>query len=515
MLISGGSIVSGGQDKTGEVIVEYNAYAILTEELRFLLKETAGGLVFVEREKDGGEAIAKTHWQEKDGDHFAIWIGLLAGKAGAAEYIVPFDRTKSAKRIFYGSGEYTILQSHGVTRPVANQDGAGSEMVLVPRVEQSLRIGRSGQAILSRDAVKYLFVVENSDYASDTNVLIVEEPHFDDEAQWNLCHGLEVFLSDNPWLPERTVFLAEGLQRDYTFPIEVLRESTLGRPDDELLHAVLESFLIPGYIGLEWKRSFGIPIIGAEDGKLYDDGARLWVTLETTDHSVLAAWKRSVAARNQSLAATLIEKIKEYGNPILFVGGMHLRDDATQERNHGLRDYLKENRIGYTFLAAQDGTLSKRELTRNHDRYVELFITQANNDYGEYIDWLLLGEDLSELREVGGLSTSTTVQPSAAGAAQYVKALQYEKNSPRKERNREIGRLWKDWNKHKEKWRKVTEKPDPKPPPGGKSVRELWEKPETGEYLGIHEKTGIKTTIVHPHPFDPFDLAVYPSDYWR
>jgi hypothetical protein len=344
-------------------------------------------------------------------------------------------------------------------------------------------------------------VIESSDYAADTNVLIIEEPHFDEGGQWNLYEGLGIFLAENPSLLPKTIFLSEGLPRGSIVSVEELRDTTPAGPEDDFLRKVFRSFLIPGYIGLEWKLGYNIPIVGTENEKLYREGARLWVIEETADPGRLADWKRSVVARNKSIAEVLIEKIREYGNPILFVGGLHLHDDISERRDLGLRDYLKANRIGYTFLVAQDGGLAKEALAQSHDRYLALFEAQENNDYDEYIGWLLRQDVLPWRQGVAGLRSGTTVQPSAAGAAKYIRALKDANRPERRERNLKISLLWQDWLTNKEKWRKVAEKYDSDEPPGHTSVWEVWENGNTGERLGVHERKP-RTRIDHPHPFD-------------
>jgi RHS repeat-associated protein len=66
---------------------------------------------------------------------------------------------------------------------------------------------------------------------------------------------------------------------------------------------------------------------------------------------------------------------------------------------------------------------------------------------------------------------------------------------------------WKDFLANPDKWIKIATKPDPTQPPKGRSVREVWENPATGEIIGRHDKEPPGKTKKgkpkHPHPFEP------------
>jgi hypothetical protein len=79
---------------------------------------------------------------------------------------------------------------------------------------------------------------------------------------------------------------------------------------------------------------------------------------------------------------------------------------------------------------------------------------------------------------------------------------------------RSLGERWKDFRANPDQWVKIDEKADPKQPPKGKSVREVWEKPTTGEIVGVHvkepdDKKTRRGEPKHPHPFEP---KVEPKD---
>jgi hypothetical protein len=72
---------------------------------------------------------------------------------------------------------------------------------------------------------------------------------------------------------------------------------------------------------------------------------------------------------------------------------------------------------------------------------------------------------------------------------------------------RSIPERWKDFRDNPHDWDKIEEHPDPRQPPGGESVREIWRNKNSGEKIGIHRKDPPGTTRrgspKHPHPFEP------------
>jgi uncharacterized protein RhaS with RHS repeats len=69
---------------------------------------------------------------------------------------------------------------------------------------------------------------------------------------------------------------------------------------------------------------------------------------------------------------------------------------------------------------------------------------------------------------------------------------------------KETDKKIKDIELNPENWEKVNQKPDPKQPNDGKSIRELWRNKNTGDILEKHvlERYG-KPTYRHPHYKEP------------
>ena len=98
----------------------------------YYLVQTDYGLAFLEKVQNGQSALATAHWQETDGDHFALWIQFLSRQGGAIEYVVPCERTKDVRRYFYPAGTYVKTNLNGVTRPVPNNREVHTPVRLIP-----------------------------------------------------------------------------------------------------------------------------------------------------------------------------------------------------------------------------------------------------------------------------------------------------------------------------------------------------------------------------------------------
>ena len=303
--------------------------------------------------------------------------------------------------------------------------------ILSPK-DRNIEIGNS-QYVLSKEAQKYLKILTTSDYEKLRSVIIIEEPHYSIEGQVSLFKGLEVLFRENPGLVDKTIFLSEGLPSGQHLNIKPLLEVE-SNPDERLIREVLSSFLIPGYIAYEWKYKKKIPIIGIENRKLYKLCAKLWVEAQKRQE-FLKLWEYTVFCRNENIANLLIELTEFYENPILFVGGLHLKHDESpyQEskyngfgnimtsedsvylcdfKNLGIYNYLKKEKIGYTFLVATSNNQeSSRDQERNIKRYIELFKAQQNEDYNRYIEYLISEK-----------TNAVTVIPSTEAAARFVEA---------------------------------------------------------------------------------------------
>lgn len=68
---------------------------------------------------------------------------------------------------------------------------------------------------------------------------------------------------------------------------------------------------------------------------------------------------------------------------------------------------------------------------------------------------------------------------------------------------RSLGERWKDFKENPDKWVKIDERADPKQPPKGKSVREVWENLTTGETIGVHVKEPSDTSTRRGEPKHP------------
>ena len=328
--------------------------------------------------------------------------------------------------------------------------------------DKTIEIGNSSY-VLSKDAQKYLRVYEVSDYEKIKSLIIIEEPHYNIESQFSLFKGLELFFRDNPTLVNQTVFLSEGIPSNQIVSVRPLIDVN-PYPDENLIKEVLGTFLITGYIAYEWKYQKNIPIVGIEDENLYNLCATQWIKMQEDKNNQEEAeyWYTTVAARNKSIANTLIEKTRRYENPILFVGGQHLKKLRSNEfksakycsydnsqnqqavvyqeenENLGIYDYLKEDRIGYTFIISKPCRLeSPRDLEKNTNAYTKLFKAQQSGDYSDYIEWFI-----SEKNVAGNV----TVSPSTEAAAQFVKASAEKKGEKKGDKDRN-----KDKNKDKDK----------------------------------------------------------------
>ncbi|MFQ5752302.1 MAG: hypothetical protein ACE5HI_09925 [bacterium] len=285
--------------------------------------------------------------------------------------------------------------------------------------DKYIEIGNS-RYLVSKEAQKYLEFLDESDYEKTKSVLIIQEPHYNLGQQFNLYKGLDVFFKDNPSLIAKTIFLSEGLPTNQSLSVQPLIEVE-PRPNEKTIKEVLSSFLITGYIAYEWKYQNDIPILGIENKQLYDRCARLWIEVQDKpdDFSTARNWENLVFARNQSMAQALFNSIGVYENPILFVGGLHLRDRDNE--NLGLYDYFKEKKIGYTFLSAlSDRSESVVDLEENIITYTELFKSQQASDYNTYIQWLIYENRIH---------SGVTVAPSPQAAADLLKTSEENKDS--------------------------------------------------------------------------------------
>jgi hypothetical protein len=194
-----------------------------------------------------------------------------------------------------------------------------------------------------------------------------------------------------------------------------------------MIHTVLDTYLITGYVGFEWKHQLGIPIFGSEQVDLYNESVRTLLAQDRVGSTL------SILARNASMVRTLIALKDEYDNPMLFAGLGHLpnlkdelfqqllqalppsrrRTPAVRNINRGLAGLLLEAGLGLTVLEAV-GTDRPEESKDNWTWYFDLFRAQQAGSYDAYIQ-----RSINRARFWKGV----TVTPSVEAAAAVVTAL--------------------------------------------------------------------------------------------
>lgn len=291
---------------------------------------------------------------------------------------------------------------------------------------------------LSKQTQRHLVVAAQSDYPSSRKVMIVSEPHFEVGEQLGLFKGLETLFAENPSLSQggRSVFLAEGYPAHKPLSVHPLVQAR-STPDERLVRSVLATFLIPGYVAVEWKHQWGIPIVGTEDPVLYRSSARLWCELQDNQSPERAAlWSATVGARNATIVRTLLTQLNLHECPFLFVGGKHLEpqalprglDTATWDGSKGsvsvgevgrlysaglsgIAERLRERSIGFYFLTAKGPAVKdgKKE-AENLGRYQALFRAQLTGQLDSYVGRMTAHRE------------GVTVAPNPEAAAQFVAA---------------------------------------------------------------------------------------------
>lgn len=309
-------------------------------------------------------------------------------------------------------------------------------MVLSGPNDRLVKIGTS-EYLLSNETQGYLEIVRESDYETDRSIIIINEPHQNSDDQYKLYKGLEIFFCDNPGLANRTAFLAEGYPTGTILGIQPLVDAD-PTPSDKIVHYVLDSHLITGYTAYSWKSPHDIPIIGTEYMPLYNISAELYIQMRDNQTGSASPttedfWTYSVMARNRNMMGLLAELSEDYENPILFVGGLHLdqQDPTTfnntkahldqlpphyayylqDAENYGIYDYLKESRIGFTFLQAKEDSWQPLMVETWDKEYLSLFRAQQNGDINSYVQVYL---------EKNPFKEGVTVSQSADAAAVLV-----------------------------------------------------------------------------------------------
>ena len=302
--------------------------------------------------------------------------------------------------------------------------------------------------VLSAEAQQYLDLRKVSDYPAERNVLIIAEPHFDVRRHVALLKGLEVLLAENPGVTQggQSVFLAEGYPAGQRLPLAPLIAAE-PRPDERLLKSILSTYLIPAYVAYEWKHQHGIPIVGSEDAAIYRICARFhldnWTKARQSQaeyrnpfETIDAVAQHGVAARNHSIAKTVLAELARHKYTILFVGDGHVGpygkplaysdqywesfrgvlDAADLQRlkqadRRGIADFLKDAGVGFYLLSARGNPIRDLDVEKEEvGRYFRLFQSQLSGDVESYV------------RELPWLKDSVTVSPSPQAAAQAVLA---------------------------------------------------------------------------------------------
>jgi len=317
-------------------------------------------------------------------------------------------------------------------------------------LDRTVEIGSSVYKLSNKTQV-YLRPTHISGFQHLKSVVVIGEPHNDANGQFDLFKGLESFFQDNPSLISKTIFLSEGHPANEPISVQSLIKEDPA-PSEKMIKQVLGSYLITGYMAFEWKYQHHIQIVGTEDAGLYELGRQLAsVYLENPDAifqkrtyengtvveiPLRDAFGFSISARNKRIAETVIEKMKEYENPILFVGEGHLQQNrnklivqnfelvksrmidaqhhgpfgmmefepgimgsgaalyrAVKEdcENFGISEYFKRESIGYTFLdpLKDSGVNDQDAYSRLYKIQRDLFNPDKSDAYQNYINTYL------------------------------------------------------------------------------------------------------------------------------
>ena len=320
----------------------------------------------------------------------------------------------------------------------------------------------SGKIHFSTDVQEYLSVIQVRRTGADRFVVLVCEPHGSGEAQSMMYLGLRYLFSENPQLVTNAIFLCEGAPAGAPISIEPLRRVEPA-PEVDLLKRVLDSFLLPGYLGFQWASKVEIPTFGAEDDELYQIAVRF-----AANGCSPSSQNLSLVSRNPSMAETACQWANAGKIPFLFLGlghidkipeglfdvsraGLSFRSQRFQvgprgqrllwaATNCGVANLLGQQHVDYLVIQAygQDKPASNDDILRYH----RLFQAQLSGDYGYYIKRCLL--------EQGHI----TVQPSPTAAAQLAAAVKAAK-SAEKDKDKKDGKdKGNDQGKDKDKGEK-------------------------------------------------------------
>jgi hypothetical protein len=128
-VLDGGELVNAHYKP--KVLVSYAANS--GEEVA--LVETPAGPAMLTRIAGDMGLLHKSHWRDKQGDHFALAFNMPAGQGPGYEFIVPPDRMKYATMLIYRPGTYKAvkLDGHAGRRPLPRPSASYERITLIPR----------------------------------------------------------------------------------------------------------------------------------------------------------------------------------------------------------------------------------------------------------------------------------------------------------------------------------------------------------------------------------------------
>jgi hypothetical protein len=350
------------------------------------------------------------------------------------EFVNPDGRHGLTAMLYDDELPYQVIQLTLLASPIraAEAPEAFDHILKTIKIDYTLHGMVGGQPfVISKRCQEFFVITEISNPEAKKIVFIIQEPHWDWRGHWNLHQGLRVFFDDNANLLGKSAFLSEGVRAMDQTSVAALTQA-MQEPEPMLVKAMLESFLVTGYVTFNWMTGNRIPVIGTEDWLLYEESAHLWKSGEN------ASWAVTVAARNEKMVEVLSQLQSRFPNPMLFVGGMHVHNidkelfakgqatlvatsPSSGKSNRGVKEWLKQKGIDFIYIEPLPD-LSLRDDATAMARYRELFTAQLKGNYDAYIEKFAAGY-LSRLA-AGAYVDGVTVTPKPAEAAKLVAVLQ-------------------------------------------------------------------------------------------
>ena len=118
-VMKGGALVGAGYQPK-KILITYKAEGTVPPNIVYQLVETDRGEAIFEKSPDGSGTLFLLHWKDDDGDHFGDWVATSHGY----EFVVPFNRSKNAKKYFYSAStfSYEPQGDSGRLVPIAKMD---------------------------------------------------------------------------------------------------------------------------------------------------------------------------------------------------------------------------------------------------------------------------------------------------------------------------------------------------------------------------------------------------------